>query len=260
MNILELKEVSFHYKKSRTHHVPKGVENISFQIPSGSSMGIIGESGSGKSTLLSLLLALRKPDSGNIFFNDNPIDIGSRPAELAFRSSIQAVFQDPYASLDPRQRIDNAISEPLRSLGITRNAREIAARVLLALTDVELESDIAMRFPHQLSGGQRQRVAIARALITSPALLVADEPTSALDVTTRIEIIDLLKKIRRERNFSLILVSHDISVVATLTDSIAVLKNGAIVEYAPTQQIVTSPQNEYTRRLIDAVPRLKKAR
>ncbi len=249
--ILKARELGFSYKSHR------GVSNINITVNEGASIGIIGESGAGKSTLLSLMLGLQEPTAGSIEFNGLPLQLKSRKNRLLFRESVQAIFQDPYASLDPRQRVSEIIAEPLHSLKLVDRGVTTSEQVRNALRDVELDLHLAPRYPHELSGGQRQRVAIARALIASPRLLIADEPTSALDVTTRIEIIELLKKIRAKRNFALVIVSHDISVLASLVDHLVVLRNGEIVEAASTAEILHLPKNKYTYQLISAVPRIK---
>ncbi len=249
--LLKVSELGFSYKSLL------GVSNINITVTEGASIGIIGESGAGKSTLLSLMLGLQAPTTGSIEFNGLPLQLKSRKNRLLFRQSVQAIFQDPYASLDPRQRVSEIIAEPLHSLKLVDSGVTASEQIRNALRDVELDLNLATRYPHELSGGQRQRVAIARALIASPKLLIADEPTSALDVTTRIEIIELLKKIRAKRNFALVIVSHDISVLASLADHLVVLRNGEIVEAAATSEILHSSKNEYTIQLISAVPRIK---
>jgi len=172
-----------------------------------------------------------------------------------FRASVQTVFQDPYSSLDPRQKIASIVAEPLRSLGIARGDR---ARTLVAesLAAVGLPADTLDRYPHEFSGGQRQRIAIARATVCHPRLLLADEPVSALDVTTRIQVIDLLASLRESAGLAILMVSHDLSAIAALCDETVVLNAGRVVEQGPTAQILTAPREPYTRRLVDAVPRL----
>jgi ABC-type microcin C transport system duplicated ATPase subunit YejF len=172
-----------------------------------------------------------------------------------FRRSVQCVFQDPYSSLDPRRRVGSIVSEPLRSLGI--DSRSTAApKVAEALERVGLPADAAERYPHEFSGGQRQRIAIARATVCDPRVLLADEPVSALDVTTRVKVVDLLNELKQEQGLTLVMVSHDLSVVASLCERTAVLESGHIVEQGETGQVLGAPAHPYTRRLVDSVPRL----
>ena len=217
------------------------------------SLGIVGESGSGKSTTLNLLLGLLRPSSGRVLLDGEELRGAARIRAL--RRAVQPVFQDPYASLDPRMRVDRIVGEPLASLGIASGAAA-KQKVRDALADVGLDDDTLTRYPHEFSGGQRQRIAIARALVTDPAILIADEPVSALDVTTRIDVIALLDRLRRGRGLSVVMVSHDVSVVAALCDDTVVLKDGEVVEQGPTMQVLHSPAHPYTVQLISAIATL----
>ena len=172
-----------------------------------------------------------------------------------FRASVQPVFQDPYSSLDPRQRIDRIIGEPLRSLGLASGA-DAQRRIAESLESVGLPADTARRYPHEFSGGQRQRIAIARAVVSRPRVLLADEPVSALDVTTRVQVLELLDRLRRENGLSLVMVSHDLTAIASACDRTVVLQNGRVVEQGATASVLHAPQDPYTRALVDAVPRL----
>ncbi|WP_040281772.1 ATP-binding cassette domain-containing protein [Tessaracoccus massiliensis] len=252
MSILALDDVTFRYRGARQ----PALDGVSMTVQPGRSLGIVGESGSGKSTALSLLLALREPSAGQVLFEGEPLRARDTAQVRRLRRGVQPVFQDPYASLDPRMRIDRIVGEPLFSLGIERNAGARRRRVAEALAEVGLGDDTLSRYPHEFSGGQRQRIAIARALATEPSVLVADEPVSALDVTTRIDVIALLDRLRRERGLGIVMVSHDISVVAALCDDVAVLKDGRLVEAGETLPLLTSPRHAYTRQLISAIPRL----
>ncbi|PFG29506.1 ABC transporter ATP-binding protein [Paramicrobacterium agarici] len=250
MSLLELRGTSFAYGRARTV-----VDDVSFSIDAGESIGLVGESGAGKSTVLSLLLGLIAPTSGEVLFDGAPLARRDRSLMRRFRSSVQTVFQDPYSSLDPRQRIDRIVAEPLRSLDIASGdtARE---RVVDALASVGLERDVLRRFPHEFSGGQRQRIAIARAIVCRPKVLLADEPVSALDVTTRIQVIEVLQRLRRETGLALLMVSHDLTSVAALCESTVVLKDGRIVEHAATSSILSNPGTDYARSLVASIPRL----
>ena len=249
--VLELDRVDFRYRGAQ--HL--ALSDVSLAVERGRSLGIVGESGSGKSTALSLLLGLTTPEAGVVRFEGEPLHLRDRAFVRRFRRTVQPVYQDPYSSLDPRQRIDSIIAEPLGSLRIDPPQGRSAA-VSEALTAVGLDADAARRYPHEFSGGQRQRIAIARALVTDPDVLLADEPVSALDVTTRIDIIRLLATLQEERGLTIVLVSHDMSIVAALCAETLVLKDGRIVESAPTLQLLSDPQEPYTQRLIAATPRL----
>jgi len=256
VNLLELRDATFLYGGTRGSTESTGISSINLVVQTGRNLGVIGESGAGKSTLLSLLLGLAQPSSGRVLFQDEPLALDNRRQVVKFRTAVQAVFQDPYASLDPRRKISSIVAEPIRSLGLLTDKTETKERVRESLKAVELDENIANRYPHELSGGQRQRVAIARALATHPKVLIADEPTSALDVTTRIEVIELLRKLGVERGLTIVMVSHDVSVVASLCKEVVVLSQGRVVEHGEIPEILTKPKNEYTQRLISAVPRL----
>lgn len=256
MRLLELRDATFQYRASRGETNSVGISSINLVVDSGSNLGVIGESGAGKSTLLSLLLGLTSPSRGQVLFCDQPLLLENRRQVVQFRTAVQAVFQDPYASLDPRRRIDSIVAEPIRSLKLLPNQSAIDERVKESLKAVELVESIGLRYPHELSGGQRQRVAIARALATHPSVLIADEPTSALDVSTRIEVIELLRRLGEERQLTIVMVSHDVSVVASLCHEVVVLNQGRIVEQGLIHEILSRPKHEYTRSLISAVPRL----
>ena len=228
------------------------LDDADLDVRAGSAVGIIGESGSGKSTLVRLLLALDTPTAGTIRFDGRPVDAGARAHDLHWlRRETGIVFQDPYASLDPRMSVGRIIGEPLWALGIEGDRR---ARVREVLEEVGLEASMADRFPHEFSGGQRQRIAIARAVVHRPRLLVGDEPLSALDVTVRAQILELLGQLRRRDGLTLVLVSHDIGVVQNLCDEVVVMKDGRIVEEGPTEKVLLQPQVAYTRRLLASIP------
>ncbi|NBE92695.1 ABC transporter ATP-binding protein [Nonomuraea sp. KC401] len=254
--VLEASRAGFAYRGGRPV-----LEDVSVSVTAGRNVALVGESGAGKTTLLRLLLGLARPSTGRILFDGAEL----APRDRAFRRAVQPVFQDPYSSLDPRQRVGRIVSEPLRSLGLpaagSRVARraEAAERAAEALESVGLPADAARRYPHEFSGGQRQRIAIARAVVCGPRVLLADEPVSALDVSTRVRVVELLAELGRSRGLTLVVVSHDLSVVAALCPEAAVIESGRVVESGPTERVLGSPAHPYTRRLIESVPRLSRA-
>lgn len=222
------------------------ISDLSFEVEKGQCFGLVGESGSGKTTVLRTIMGLVKAHSGCIEVGQFKLN---RKWEHRFYRKVQMVFQDPYGSIHPKHSIDRTLTEPLKIHGIDN----IEMRVRKALDDVGLDASFRYRFPHQLSGGQRQRVAIARALITEPDILVMDEPTSALDVSVQAEILNLLDDLRRERQLTYLLVSHNLAVIAHMCDRLAVMRNGEIVEQMPPEalyaQTATMP---YSQELIRA--------
>lgn len=249
MSLLELRGAGFAYGSRRV------LDDISLSLDEGDSLGLVGESGAGKSTILRLMLGLSAPLEGQVLFDGAPLSLRDRAQMRRFRASVQPVLQDPYSSLDPRQRIDRIIGEPLRSLGLASGA-DAQRRIAEALESVGLPADTARRYPHEFSGGQRQRIAIARAVVSRPRVLLADEPVSALDVTTRVQVLELLDRLRRENGLSLVMVSHDLTAIASACDRTVVLQNGRVVEQGATASVLHAPQDPYTRALVDAVPRL----
>lgn len=247
--ILELQDARFGYGRRTV------VDGVSLGVAEGEALGLVGESGAGKSTIFSLLLGLAAPQSGAVLFDGAPLDRGDRRLIRRFRTQVQTVFQDPYSSLDPRQRVDRIVGEPLRSLGISRGDAALR-EVTDAVHAVGLDADVLRRYPHEFSGGQRQRIAIARAIVSKPRVLLADEPVSALDVTTRIQVIELLSRLRAETGMALVMVSHDLSAVAALCERTVVLQGGRVVEEGPTRGVLDSPTTAYTRTLVSAIPRL----
>ncbi|MFS0893363.1 ABC transporter ATP-binding protein [Microbacterium sp. 179-I 3D3 NHS] len=221
-------------------------------VMAGSSVGIIGESGSGKSTLVRLLLGLDRPTTGTVSIGGRTVDATASARSLHWlRRETGLVFQDPYASLDPRMTAGQIVREPLWALDIPGDHR---ARVREVLAQVGLDADMADRYPHEFSGGQRQRVALARAIVHRPRILVGDEPLSALDVTVRAQILDLLTELRRTADLTLLLVSHDIGVVQNLCDTVVVMKDGHVVERGSTDDVLLRPTHDYTRTLLSAIP------
>jgi len=251
--ILALDDVGFAYRDSQAGE--HAVQGVSFSIEPGQNTGLVGESGSGKTTLVRLMLGLLRPSTGQVLFDGIPLHLGDRGQVRSFRRSVQTVFQDPYSSLDPRQRVGRIVGEPVRSLRIASGG-QAAALVAEALESVGLSADAASRYPHEFSGGQRQRIAIARAIVSRPRVLLADEPVSALDVITRSQVIALLAELRASRELTVLLVSHDLSVVGALCQRTIVLQGGRIVEQGTTSGVLGAPSEAYTRQLLAAVPRL----
>ena len=231
----------------------QALRGVSLAIAAGETLGIVGESGSGKSTLVRILLALDQPQAGVVEYEGEQVSGLAESRLRRLRREVQVVFQDPASSLDPRMRVGDTVAEPLRSL---RVAGDQQARVAEVLAAVGLEADAARRYPHQFSGGQRQRIAIARALAPGPRVLFADEPVSALDVSVRAQILNLLRDLKQRLDLTLVLVSHDLSVVRHVCDQVMVMYLGRVVEAGPTGDVFASPQHPYTRLLLESAPTL----
>ena len=229
------------------------VDGISLSVPKGSTMAIVGESGSGKSTAAKLLLRLEPKTSGTIRVNGRDIDALSRGELQALRRQMQPVFQDPYGSLDPLHNIGNTVAEPLRVHGVGDSASR-RARVLEVLDQVALPASVVDRYPNELSGGQRQRVAIARALALKPEIVVLDEAVSALDVLVQAQVLELLAQLQTDLDLTYLFITHDLAVVRVIADRVCVMEQGKIVEHGTVDDIFANPQQEYTRRLLDAIP------
>ncbi|PRB15205.1 ABC transporter ATP-binding protein [Microbacterium sp. MYb62] len=229
------------------------VDKMSFQVPKGSTMAIVGESGSGKSTAAKMLLRLETKTSGSILVNGRDTDTLSRSELQALRREMQPVFQDPYGSLDPLHNIGNTVAEPLRVHGVGDTASR-RKRVLEVLDQVALPSSVADRYPNELSGGQRQRVAIARALALKPEIVVLDEAVSALDVLVQAQVLNLLAELQSELDLTYLFITHDLAVVRVIADRVCVMEQGRVVEHGTVDDIFANPQQEYTDRLLQAIP------
>ena len=234
----------------------QAVRDVSFTIGRGEAVGLVGESGSGKSTIGRLLIGQLAPSAGHVSFDGTDLSAISRAGRRSLRRRIQLVFQDPYASLDPRRRVGRQIADGFAIHGIARPAERIT-RVAALLQQVGLPADAARRFPHEFSGGQRQRIAIARALAPGPDLLVADEPVSALDVSIQAQIIRLLADLRQDLGLTLLFISHDLPVVRALCERVIVLYLGRIMEIGPASRIFASPAHPYTQALLAASPSMQ---
>ena len=246
MMMLDLQNVSFGYSREQTT-----LNGVSLSVRPGVSVGLVGESGSGKTTLLRLMLGLIRPTSGVIRFGEESLDTGNSAFMQRYRRAVQPVFQDPYSSLDPRQRVIDIIGEPLRSLRIPGDRTQAVAEALEA---VGLPLDAMRRYPHEFSGGQRQRIAIARAIVARPQIVLADEAVSALDLSTRIRIVELFKTLSEK--LTLVFVSHDLGVVAALCEEMVILERGKVVESGKTRDILAAPKHPYTQRLLASIPRM----
>ncbi len=232
----------------------KAVDGVSFAVNRGETLGLVGESGSGKSTTGLALLRLVKPTGGQVVFDGTDVTGLARGELRALRRRMAMVFQDPYASLNPRRTVGASVAEPLEIHGLHRGADARKRRVAELLELVGLGGDFSERFPHQLSGGQRQRVGIARALAVEPDLVVLDEPIASLDVSVQAQVMNLLRRLQRELGLTYVFVAHDLAAVRHVSDRVAVMYRGKLVEVGDRDAVYESPQHEYTKQLLSAVP------
>jgi oligopeptide transport system ATP-binding protein len=257
--LLQVKDLNkwFPVKKGllieRTVDHVRAVDGVSFDVAEGETLGLVGESGSGKSTTGFCILQLLQPTSGSIRFMDQELTELGREALRRSRREMQIVFQDPYSSLDPRMTVGDTVAEPLQVHGVgTRRDRASKVRELLDV--VGFNPGFVNRYPHEFSGGQRQRIGIARALALSPRLIICDEPVSALDVSIQAQILNLLKDLQGEFGLTYIFIAHDLAVVRAMSDRIAVMNRGKIVELGPAESVYEQPREAYTQALLSAVP------
>jgi peptide/nickel transport system ATP-binding protein len=233
------------------------VDGVSFTIAKGRTLALVGESGCGKSTVARLLVGLYTPTRGSFTFDGQDAHAAFRtPEGRQLRRRIQMIFQDPYASLNPRWRVEDIVAEPLKEHGLASGAAAVRERVAELLSSVGLGAQDVSRYPHQFSGGQRQRISIARALATNPEFLVCDEPTSALDVSVQAQVLNIMKDLQRRLGLTYLFISHNLAVVRHVSDDVGVMYLGRVVELAPKQQLFAQPQHPYTRMLLEAIPKM----
>lgn len=259
--LMRLKDLRKSYRLRRTlvervrgiNRTVAAVDGVSLTLSRGCILGLVGESGCGKSTLAQMIVGLLNPTAGEIEWQDAGLKTMSGGATKLYRRGVQMVFQDTHSSLNPRKRIRTILREAVAARGLSKSA--IAPRITQLLDQVGLDAQLLNRYPHELSGGQRQRVGIARALAMEPSLLVADEPVSSLDVSLQGQIINLLRELNEKLGLTIILISHDLAVVARVCDQIAVMYAGRVVESGVPDEVLTTPRHPYTQALLDAVPR-----
>ena len=238
----------------RTHSYIKSVDDVSFDVYPGETLGLVGESGCGKTTLGRSILRLVEPTSGNVIFEGRDVTQLNNKELREYRRQAQIIFQDPYSSLNPRICIGEAIAEPMMIHEIEKDAKRRRERVCYLLEEVGLEASHYQRYPHEFSGGQRQRICIARALAVNPKLIICDESVSALDVSVQAQVLNLLNRLKKNFHFTYIFISHDLSVVRFMSDRVVVMYNGKIQELNEADELFNNPQNDYTKRLIAALP------
>ncbi|MDA9060186.1 ABC transporter ATP-binding protein [Candidatus Thioglobus sp.] len=249
---------SFGSKNESSNKVEKAVDNVSFELFEGETLGLVGESGSGKSTIAKIITGLVRPSNGEIFYNDISLYNLKRKYQIdKSRGQIQMIFQDPYSSLNPRFKVRDIISEPIKLFQKNINKNELTQNLYDLIDIVGMSRQSLDRYPHEFSGGQRQRISIARALATRPSLLICDEPTSALDVSIQAQVLNLLKDIQDELHLTMLFISHDLPVIRQMCNRIVVLKNGSICETKESEELFNNPEHQYTKELIRLMPKIE---
>ena len=252
--VLDIVDLSVSYRRGMWRGRDTAVNGVSFRVGAGRTLGLVGESGSGKTTVARAIVGLVPVEKGEIFFCGEPIGHAGSARRRELSASVQMVFQDPYSSLNPARAIGQILVEPLMVHRKLAKA-QLAEAVSSMLAKVGLEPEVARRYPGQFSGGQRQRIAIARALIVQPKLVVCDEPVSALDLSVQAQVLNLLRDLQEELSLTYLFVSHDLAVVRYMSDEIAVLRRGELVEYGDAQKVGEQPEHPYTKELLAAAPR-----
>ncbi len=261
MSLIEVTDLKVHFPIqegffSKAKQFVKAVDGVSFQIKKGSTVGLVGESGSGKSTIGKTIVRLNEPTAGDIHYQGQSILSLSEEAFFSYRKKIQMIFQDPYNSLNPRMTVSGIISEPLDIHFPDMSRSEKDDKIAELLVKVGLQADHRNRYPHQFSGGQRQRIGIARALSVEPDFIICDEAVSALDVSVQAQIINLLQDVQEEYDLTYLFIAHDLAVVEHISDYVLVMSQGKIVEQATADEIYANPQDPYTQKLLNAIPKM----
>jgi len=256
-----LEQLSFdNGKLVRKHTIVKALNDVSFIISSGETFSVVGESGCGKSTLARTILGLYPPEGGEIYYGTERIDNLTSNKMLPYRSKMQMIFQDPYASLNPRKTVQQTLEEPILFHNKSISNKEVRERVSEVMLQVGVDPLWVKRYPHEFSGGQRQRISIARALMVDPEFIVADEPVSALDVSIQAQILNLLMDAQKNRGLTYMFITHDLSVVEHISTRVAVMYLGVLCELAPTKELFSSPKHPYTQALLSAIPKVGEKR
>jgi peptide/nickel transport system ATP-binding protein len=241
---------------SRQEVIVKAVNDISFDILKGETVAVVGESGCGKSTLARTVMGLYPPNSGEIYYQDKRIDQLSEKQLKYYRTRMQMIFQDPYASLNPRMTVEATLSEPIHFHHPSMTKEQVKEKIIKVMKQVGIDPDWQDRFPHEFSGGQRQRISIARALTLDPDFIVADEPIAALDVSIQAQILNLLMDLQQENDLTYLFISHDLSVVEHISNKVAVMYLGSLCEFGETERLFSNPNHPYTQALLSAIPKL----